>query len=565
MNEKIVERHQRWLDTISDPELQAGLQEISKDDEVKSDAFYRYLSFGTSGMRGVIGAGTNRMNIYTVGRAAQGQANYYLKNAPDDQKEISVVISYDSRINSQLFAEYSASIFAGNGLKVYIFKELTPVPTLSFAVRELKADSGVMITASHNPAKYNGYKVYMADGCQANTEVSEGIAEEFEPLNLFEDIKIMDFNEGIQSGQISYVADEILDKYIEHIMNESYVDANTDIDKDVKIIYSPLNGTGLVPVTRALECMGYDNITLVEEQTHPDGNFPTCRYPNPEVKETMALGVEYAKREDADLFMATDPDADRVGIAVKDASGEFQLLSANITGALILDYICHRLTAMNKMPDNPVYVKTIVTTSLGENIATANGLETINVLTGFKYIGKQIGVLEDEGRIDDFIFGHEESYGYLTGTYVRDKDAVSAAVLIAEMFAYYKTRGISLFDRLDEIYDEYGYVLDTLESYTFEGRSGAEKMQVIMHNVRQPVESFAGIPVTEIIDYSEGIGDLPKSDVIEFDLGDNGHVIVRPSGTEPKIKIYLSLRTDRDKAEELEEAIRAAVLELAGI
>lgn len=555
--------HTEWLENVSEEDLQNELQNISGDVEAINDAFYRDLSFGTGGLRGVIGAGTNRINIYTVAKATQGLSNYV--NKGKDRKIRSVAIGYDSRIKSDLFSQVAAAVLAANGIRVHLYPELTPTPTVSYAIRAFGCNAGVMITASHNPAKYNGYKVYGSDGGQITTEQADAISYEINKLDIFNDIVDYDFDKSLTDGDIQYIDAQIITDYIEHVKAESLIDTDTEIDKGIKIIYSPLNGTGLKPVLRALKEMGYSNISVVKEQENPDGNFPTCPYPNPEIPEAMELGIEYAKREDADLFMATDPDADRVGIAIKDNNGEFKLVSGNLVGVLLLDYIGHRLELTNKMPANPVFVKTIVTTSLAERVANSYGIDTVNVLTGFKYIGEKIGLLEAQGRVNDFIFGCEESYGYLSGTYARDKDAVNGAVLIAEMFCYYKTQGISLFDKLKEIYDKYGYTLDTLESYQFEGQAGFEKMNEIMDKLREPLASLGGIKITEFLDYKKGVRDLPKSDVVQLTLGENGHVIIRPSGTEPKLKIYISLKTEKEQAVSLEQTIRREVEDFAGI
>lgn len=551
----IHEQYNLWLEKVEDPTLLAELEAMTDDNEAIRNAFYKDLGFGTAGIRGEIAAGTNRMNIYTVARAAQGQSNHINKTNSGDK---SVAIAYDSRVNSELFSKVTAAIFAANGIKVYIYPELSAVPTLSFAIRELKTDAGVVLTASHNPAKYNGYKAYGPDGCQISTEESRAISDEMNSLDIFEDIVDYDFDQSLTDGQIEYIKPEVMDKYIESVKSLSLL-SDSEVDKDIKIIYSPLNGTGLKPVLRILNELGYTNISVVKEQEHPDGNFPTCPYPNPEIPEAMALGVEYAKREDADIFMATDPDADRVGIAIKDSNDEFQLLSGNLVGVLLLEYICHRLTVMERMPEQPVLIKTTETTSLSRKIATTYGVETIDVLTGFKYIGEKVNELEAAGRLDDFLLGYEESYGYLTGSHVRDKDAINGAFLIAEMFTYYKSQGISLFDKLQDIYDTYGFTLDTQHAYRFEGQAGFEKMKQIMQDLRQPITELAGLEVTEILDYNLGVRNLPKSEVIQFVLGDHGQVIVRPSGTEPLIRVYISLITEREQAQTLELKLKEAV------
>ena len=412
-----------------------------------------------------------------------------------------------------------------------------------------------MITASHNPSKYNGYKVYGADGCQITTEAAAEILAEIEKLDIFADVKSIEFDEAVAAGQITYIPDEVLTAFINEVKNQSVL-FGEEVNKDVAIVYSPLNGTGLVPVTRTLKEMGYTNITVVKEQEQPDGNFPTCPYPNPEIKETMALGIEYAKKYNADLLLATDPDCDRVGIAVKNDKGEYVLLSGNETGLLLLDYVCSQRRKHDKMPADPVMIKTIVTMDLGERIAAHYGVETKNVLTGFKFIGEQIGMLEKAGHVDSYIFGFEESYGYLSGSYVRDKDGVNGAYLICEMFSYYKTQGVSLLEKLNELYEEYGYCLNTLYSYEFDGAAGFTKMQEIMAKFHEGVETIGPKKVMSVLDYSKGLDGLPKSDVLKYLLEDNCSVVVRPSGTEPKLKTYISVSAEnKEVAEGVEKQI----------
>ena len=537
--------YQEWLkNAVIDPDIVQELVEIKENRGKKEDAFYRDLAFGTGGLRGVIGAGTNRMNVYTVAKASQGLSNY-LNNDVDGNNSAkpSVVIGYDSRIKSDLFAKTAAGVFAANNIEVHIWPVLMPVPTVSFATRYLHASAGVMITASHNPSKYNGYKVYGADGCQITTEAAAEILAEIEKLDIFSDVKSGDFEGEIADGVITYIPDEVYDAFVGEVKKQSVL-FGEEVNKDVAIVYSPLNGTGLHPVSRTLKEMGYTNITVVKEQEQPDGNFPTCPYPNPEIKEAMSLGMEYAKKYKADLLLATDPDCDRVGIAVKDKNGEYILLSGNQTGLLLLDYILNQRTKHGKMPDDPVMVKTIVTTDMGEQIAAHYGVRTINVLTGFKFIGEQIGRLEKEGKTDSYVFGFEESYGYLTGSYVRDKDGVDGAYMICEMFSYYKTRGISLLDKLEELYKQYGYSMNTLHSYAFEGSAGFEKMQNIMAEFRKGISEFGGKKIVKLLDYSKGLDGLPKSDVLKFLLEDNCSIVVRPSGTEPKLKIYISVSAE---------------------
>lgn len=536
--------------TIWDEDIAAELRQMNTTQI--EDAFYRNLSFGTGGLRGTIGAGTNRMNVHTVAKASQGLSEYLLQKYG---KKASVVIGYDSRIKSDVFAKIAATVFAANHIKVFLWSTLTPVSTVSYATRYLHISAGIMITASHNPSKYNGYKVYGDDGCQITTEAASKILSEIEKLDIFKDVKYTDFNQAVNMGFIHYISDEVLTAFIEEVKKQSVL-FGEEVNKDVAIVYTPLNGTGYIPVTRTLKEMGYNNITLVEEQKLPDGNFPTCPYPNPEIKEAMVLGIEYAKKNHADLLLATDPDCDRVGIAVKDKNGEYVLLSGNETGILLLDYICSQRIKHNKMPKDPVMMKTIVTMDLGEQIANSYGVRTVNVLTGFKFIGEQIGKLEKQGKTDSYIFGFEESYGYLSGSYVRDKDGVNAAYLICEMFSYYATHGITLLDKLDELFQKYGYCLNTLHSYTWEGSSGADTMQKIMQRFRSGIHFFANKKVEKLLDYSNGLDGLPKSNVLKFLLEDHCSLVVRPSGTEPKLKLYLSVSAkDKEEAKKIEKRL----------
>lgn len=539
--------YEEWCkNATEDAEVVAELKAMAADEAKIEDAFYRNLAFGTGGLRGVIGAGTNRMNIYTVAKASQGLANYVIKNYHPRGRRIAV--SYDSRIKSDLFAKTAAAVFAANGIKVFIYSELMPTPCLSYGVRTLDCAAGIMITASHNPSKYNGYKVYGKDGCQITTEAADEILKEIEDVDdLFETVKKIDYEAALQNGYVEFINENVYTDFINEVLRQSLINKD-EINKDFAIVYSPLNGTGLKPVTRALKEAGYTNIFLVEEQKNPDGNFPTCPYPNPEIKEAMALGIEYAKQKNADLLLATDPDCDRVGIAVKNSDGEYVLLSGNQTGCLLLDYVCSMRVKNGTMPADAEMVKTIVTTDLGQQIAENYGVKTVNVLTGFKFIGEEIGRLEKQGKVDSYIFGFEESYGYLSGSYVRDKDAVDGALLICEMFAYYKTQGISLIDKLQELYAKYGYCLNSLYSYEFEGSSGLEKMQSIMNSMREDMSEIADIKIVKKDDYLKGIEGLPKSDVIKFYLEDNGSVVVRPSGTEPKMKIYISISAENEES-----------------
>ena len=551
MNDIITERYEAWLaNAAADPDLIPEL--AAMDDAAKEDAFYRELDFGTGGLRGVIGAGTNRMNVYTVARASAGLADYVQtrrEEAGKDPYAASIAISYDSRIKSDLFSRTAAAVFASKGIDVWLYPRLMPTPLLSYAVRALSCDAGVMITASHNPSKYNGYKVYGPDGCQITEKAAGQILECIRRIDTLRSWMAVSYNEsGRPQGSIEYIPEQVCDAFMSEIRSQSVIPAGADIDRSVKIVYSPLNGTGLEPVTRALNEAGFTNITVVEEQREPDGHFPTCPYPNPEIQEAMRLGMEYCRRTDADLLIATDPDCDRCGTAVRGADGEYVLLSGNEMGLLLLDFVCAMRSASGTLPADPLFIKTIVTTDLAERIAASYGVKTMNVLTGFKFIGEQIGLLEEKGEEDRYVFGFEESYGYLSGTYVRDKDAVDAAFLIAEMFAYYKSRGISLQQKLDELYAACGHELNSLRSYEFEGSAGFKKMQDIMAAFRGDVKAVGGKAVLQIRDYAAGLDGLPKSDVIKFILADDCSVVVRPSGTEPKLKCYVSV-TAKDRAE----------------
>ncbi|OON88310.1 phosphoglucomutase [Oribacterium sp. C9] len=593
------EEYKRWIEFAkgSDEDIEKELESMEGDEVKIEDAFYRDLEFGTGGLRGVIGAGTNRMNVYTVAKASQGLANYVVKKYPVEKRRIAV--SRDSRIKSDIFARTAATVFAANGIDVYIYEDIMPTPCLSFATRELECAAGIMVTASHNPSKYNGYKVYGDDGCQITTVAAAEILSEIEKIDIFSGVKNLPFGiEGTadepvaitdagdeRKGRIYWIGPKIYTDFIKNVKAQSVLSEDEKIDRNVAIVYSPLNGTGLKPVTRVLSESGYTNITVVKEQEAPDGNFPTCPYPNPEIKEAMALGMEYARKENADLLLATDPDCDRVGIAVKDENGEYRLLSGNETGILLLDYIASKRQKNGSMPEHPVMVKTIVTMDMAERIAEHYGIKTVNVLTGFKFIGEHIGRLESEGREKDYIFGFEESYGYLSGGYVRDKDAVDGAFLICEMFSYYKTRGISLLEKLSELYREYGYCLNTLHSYQFEGSAGFEKMQRIMQQFRmdsyaaklqgaavpedkpgqhqaEALECFGDKAIEKLLDYKPGLDGLPKSDVLKYLLSDHCSVVIRPSGTEPKLKAYISISAEsREAAEAVEEKIASELQE----
>lgn len=537
----IMDNYSRWLEYVKEDDLLEELKQIEgKEDEI-NDRFYRELEFGTGGLRGVIGAGSYRMNVYTVAKATQGYSNY-LNKQPSTQP--SVAIAYDSRIKSDLFARTAAGVFAANGIQVHIYRELMPTPALSYAVRALNCDGGIVITASHNPAKYNGYKVYGADGCQITLEAAEAILEEIEGVDVFDDVKNVDFEEGCNAGTIRMIGDEVVTGFIDAVSERALNPG--EIDKDVSIVYTPLNGTGRYSVTRCLRENGYTQITIPAEQELPDGNFTTCPYPNPEIREALEMGLKKAKEIGSDLLLATDPDCDRVGVAVKDGSS-YKLISGNQMGILLFDYICKIRREKGTMPEQPVVVTTIVSTRMIDKLAAHYGVEVKRVLTGFKFIGEQIGFLEKKGEEDRYIFGFEESYGYLSGGHVRDKDGVNASLLICEMFAHYKAKGESLLEVLDSLYEEYGYYGEALQSISFEGESGAKKMSELMESLRNdPPGEIAGYPLLGVKDYAQGVGELPKSNVLEFNMEQDVNVLVRPSGTEPKIKMYYLVRGESE-------------------
>lgn len=543
----IYEAYNKWLENATaDPDLTKELLSIKGNDTEISDRFYRNLEFGTAGLRGVIGAGTNRMNIYTVGAASQGLAEY-VNSVKKDGK---VAIAYDSRIKSDLFAKHAASVFAANGVTVYLYPELAPTPMLSFAVRYLKCDAGTVLTASHNPSKYNGYKAYGPDGCQLGLEASEYVLSIIEKLDIFTDIKTCDFDTAVKEGKIKLIGDDVVNAYLEAVQKRSVADSSYNFG-DMKVIYTPLHGAGNKPVRAILERIGVNNVVVVPEQELPDGNFPTAPYPNPEIRQAFECALKLAEKENPDLLLATDPDSDRVGIAVKH-NGEFCLMSGNDVGALLLNYILERRTALGTLPTNPVAVKTIVSTNLVNAIAKDYGCELKEVLTGFKFIGEQVLLLEQKGEEDRFIFGFEESYGYLAGGYVRDKDAVVASMLICEMCCYYKAKGMTLVEVLDSLYKKYGYFYSCQRSITCEGQDGMEKMANAMKALREnPPKEIAGFKTLNVLDYSTSVNtelstnntsviNLPKSNVLSYLLEDGAGAIVRPSGTEPKIKIYIS-------------------------
>ena len=553
MKQDIERQYRLWLEkAVADADVARELRAMAGDEARIEDAFYRHLAFGTGGLRGVIGAGTNRMNVYTVAKASQGLANYVISHFPEGAR--SIAVSRDSRIKSELFSRVASAVFAANGIRVHIYPELMPTPCLSWAVRRLGCAAGVMVTASHNPSQYNGYKVYGSDGCQITTGAAAEILAEIEKVNEF-DVPLNDFDGFVAAGMISFIGEDVYAAFVEAVKAQSVLFGD-EVNRDVAIVYTPLNGAGLKPVTRTLTEAGFTKLTVVQEQEAPDGRFPTCPYPNPEIREAMQLGMAYCEKTGADLLLATDPDCDRCGIAVKSEAGEYVLLTGNETGLLLLDFICGQRQRHGKMPESPVFVKTIVTMDLAERIAAHYGVKTVNVLTGFKFIGEQIALLEKAGRADAYICGFEESYGYLTGSYVRDKDAVDAAFMISEMFAWYKTRGISLTQRLSELYAEYGYCLNTLHSYEFDGSSGMARMSGIMASLRQGASSFGGLAVEETLDYLPGLDGLPASDVLKYRLAGGSSIVVRPSGTEPKLKAYLSVSApDRASAEAVEKRL----------
>ncbi len=562
------QEYERWLAAdLEDKDLKPELLSIQGIDAEIEDRFAVSLAFGTAGLRGVLGAGTNRMNIYMVRKATQGLANYLNKQGGKK----SVAISYDSRIKSETFAHEAARVLAANGVKAYIYKQLMPVPALSFATRHLHCDAGIMVTASHNPAKYNGYKAYGPDGCQMTSEAADAVYAEMQATDIFTGVKLADYDAALAAGDIAYIGQDTIEALYENIKAQS-VRPGLCRTAGLKLVYSPLNGSGLVPVTRVLSDIGVTDITVVPEQKDPDGNFPTCPYPNPEIREALALGLALAERSGADLMLATDPDADRVGIAVRCADGSYELLTGNEVGVLLLDYICKARIESGTMPKNPVCVKSIVSTPLADAVAAHYGVECRNVLTGFKWIGDQIAGLEAAGEVERFIFGFEESCGYLAGSYVRDKDAVVGSMLICEMAAYYRSIGSSIKEELERIYREYGRYLNKVNSFEFEGLSGMETMANIMNRLREdPPAEFAGYKVVTIADHQKrekitvATGakepiDLPAANVLIYSLEGGASVVVRPSGTEPKIKTYFTtLGKDLAEAEAQQKALAEAV------
>lgn len=558
--------YNEWLEKATgDPDLKAELESIKGNDDEILDRFYRSLEFGTAGLRGVIGAGTNRMNIYTVGRATQGLADYL--NANYDNP--SVAIGYDSRIKSDLFSKEAASVLAANGVKVYIYDELEPTPCLSYAIRYFHTQSGIIITASHNPAKYNGYKCYNPNGYQMTDEEAAEAYEYIQKVDYFTGIKKVDFDGAVNNGKIEFIGEKVINSFLDEVQKQCI---NPEIVKnaDLKVIYTPLNGTGNKPVRAILDRIGVKSVYVVPEQEYPDGNFPTCPFPNPEIKQVFEIGLEMNRKIGADILLATDPDCDRVGIAVPDKTGELVLMSGNEVGAMLLNYILSQRLEKGTLPKSAIAVKSFVSTDLAEVIAKKYNCTFKNLLTGFKYIGELITNLEKEGRASDFVMGFEESYGYLAGTHARDKDAVVASMLICEMAAYYKTKNMNLVDVMNSLYDEFGYYCNEVKSYTFEGAAGMEKMAQIMDTLRQnPPKTIGDFAVTAVSDYKtskttftdggEEKIELPKSNVLAFALENGNKVIVRPSGTEPKIKAYLTaIGNDKESASKIAKTLESA-------
>ena len=535
--------YERWLAAeLDDADLKPELESVKGDDAAIQDRFAVALKFGTAGLRGVIGAGTNRMNIYVVRQATQGLANW-VKTQGGSQ---TVAISYDSRIKSDLFARTAAEVLAANGIKVRIYSALMPVPALSFATRYYNCNAGIMVTASHNPAKYNGYKVYGADGCQITLEVAAKILAAIEAVDCFA-VQPADFDAALAEGKIEYSSEKCLDDFVDAVYAQRVGDgAGT---ADLKLVYTPLNGSGLECVKKLLAKLGVTHVTVVPEQEKPDGNFPTCPYPNPEIREAMQKGLELCDKVHPDLLLGTDPDCDRCGTAVPDGKGGYRLITGNEMGIILLDYICRTRKALGTMPEHPVAVTTIVSTDMATPVAAKYGVELRRTLTGFKFIGEQIGLLEAAGEADRYIFGFEESYGYLSGAHVRDKDAVNATLLVCEAAAWYAKQGMTLLDAINKLYAEFGCYRNALHSFAFEGESGMHTMDAIMKQLRQtPPTAIGGMAVESMVDYNTAGTGLPKANVLEFRLAGGAKLMVRPSGTEPKIKVYLSAVAPTEEA-----------------
>lgn len=569
-----MKNYELWLKNANeDAQIADELREIEGNDKEIYERFYRSLEFGTAGLRGILGAGTNRMNIYVVRQATQGLANYVLKKYGKG----SVAISHDSRINADVFMLEAAKVLAANGIKTYITTELQPTPVLSYLVRYFGCQAGIMVTASHNPAAYNGYKAYGEDGCQMTDVAAGAVYDEICGLDMFSDVKLMELNEAVEKGLVEYVKDEVYTSYIEEVKKQQ-INPGVCEGADLSVVYTPLNGAGNKLVRRILAEIGVKDVTVVPEQEKPDGNFTTCPYPNPEIREALAKGLELCEKVQPDLLLATDPDSDRVGIAVKDYDGSYRLISGNEDGVMLTDFILSNRKANGTLPERPVVVKTIVTSKLIEKLCEKYGAELRNVLTGFKYIGEIILNLEKEGKESDYVFGFEESYGYLAGTYVRDKDAVVASMLICEMAATFKKQGKSLAEVIDGLYEEFGYYQNTTLPFEFSGSEGMQKMADIMSALRENApESVAGYKVVGISDYKlsveknlltgeEKVINLPKSNVLQYNLEGDNMAIVRPSGTEPKIKIYLTaVGKDKADAQAVTDKLEQAMKEIMGI
>ena len=549
--------YRRWLAQPGLPEdLAAELRSVEGDADAINDRFYRDLAFGTGGLRGVIGAGTNRMNLYTVRKATQGLADYL--NATDLPKK--VAIAHDSRNKGELFARETARVLAANGITACLYPRLEPTPALSWAVRDLGCGAGVCVTASHNPAKYNGYKVYGADGCQITLEAAEKILAAIESIDIFDGVKTVDYDEAAADGRIVTIGEDCINRFVDAVYAQRVGDG-AGIDS-LKLVYTPLNGSGLECVKKLLAKLGVTHLTVVPEQEQPDGNFPTCPYPNPEIREAMEKGLELCAKVQPDLLLGTDPDCDRCGTAVPDGKGGYRLITGNEMGILLLDYICRTRLARGTMPKDPVAVTTIVSTDMATPVAAKYGVELRRTLTGFKFIGEQIGLLEEEGRADRYIFGFEESYGYLSGAHVRDKDAVNATLLICEAAAWYAQQGMTLLNAMEALYREFGYYRNGLCSFTFEGESGMHAMQRLMEQLRDcPPAEIGGYRVEQAVDYNVegGYHGLPRADVLEYTLAGGHKFMVRPSGTEPKIKVYLSaVGASEAEADGINETLAAA-------
>ena len=569
------DEYKHWL-SMADEETVAELKDIENNEDEIKDRFYRSLEFGTAGLRGVIGAGPNRMNNYVVGQATQGLANQLIKTNPKDA-ELSVTIAYDSRHKSDEFAKDAACILAANGIKAYLFEELKPVPELSFSIRYKKATAGIAVTASHNPAKYNGYKVYGADGAQLNPELASIVLEEIDKTDMFKDVKRMDYDEAVKLGMIELMGDEVEDAYLDCVQEQCI---NPELTKEkgntLKFVYTPFHGAGNKPVRKILKRIGFDNVVVVKEQEMPDGDFPTVESPNPENKEGFEIAIGYAKECGADLIIGTDPDSDRVGILVRNEKGEYQTFSGNQVGALLTEYILDSLSERGELPKDGYVVKTIVTTNIISAMCKTYGIEMKEVLTGFKFIGEKIKESEETG-VGTYLFGFEESYGYLKGTYARDKDAVVATMLIAEMALYYQEKGSSVFEQMDNIYKKYGYYKEQVESVTMEGIEGLNRIKEIMEELRKnPPKTVAGKKVLAVRDYSTSVRTetetgkteeilLPKSNVIYLELEDDNNFIIRPSGTEPKIKLYCLLKGETaQEADKLQAMVKEDIKKIVG-